>query len=79
VCGTLGEIGSAIKVVMVIMTSNGAPMGVTRRLGTGEKICIMLLSTEIGLICVCLGLVWCYIGVWQCGGCCICCIVCVMC
>jgi len=32
-----GEIGSAIKVVMVIMTSNGTPTCVAHRLGTGEE------------------------------------------
>ncbi len=33
-----GEMGSVIKVVMVIMTSDGDPTGVTCRLGTGEII-----------------------------------------
>ncbi len=33
-----GEVGSAVKVVMVIMTFNGTPMGVSRRLSTGEII-----------------------------------------
>jgi len=32
-----GKIGSAIKVVMVIMTSDGTPTGGTRRFGTEEK------------------------------------------
>ena len=43
-----GGVGSIVKVVMVIMTSNGAPMGVTRRFGTGEIIfCSGLSSTKI--------------------------------
>jgi len=33
-----GEVGFAVEVVMVIMTSDGNPTGVTRRLGTGEII-----------------------------------------
>jgi len=33
-----GEIGSAIKVVMVIMTFDSTPTGDARRLGTGEVI-----------------------------------------
>ena len=33
-----GVIGSAVEVVMVIMTSDGDPTGVTHRLGTGEII-----------------------------------------
>jgi len=44
-----GEMGSAVKVVMVIMTSDSAPMGVAHWFGTGEKLCIMLLSTKIVL------------------------------
>jgi len=36
-----GEVGSAIKVVMVTMTSDGAPMGVTRRFSTGEIIFVL--------------------------------------
>jgi len=32
-----GEMGSAVKVAMVIMASGGAPTGVARRVGTGEK------------------------------------------
>ncbi len=43
-----GEVGFAVKVVMVIMTSDGDPTGVTRRLGTGEIIfCSVLSSTRI--------------------------------
>ena len=33
-----GEIGSAVKVVMVIMTFDSTPMGDACRLGTGEII-----------------------------------------
>jgi len=36
--GCQGGVWLAIKVVMVIMTSNGTPTGVTRRLSTGEII-----------------------------------------
>jgi len=43
-----GEVGSVIKVVIVIMTSDGDPTGVTRRLSTGEIFfCSGLLSTRI--------------------------------
>jgi len=41
-------VGSIVKVVIVIMTSDGNPTGVTRRLSTGEMIfCAGLLSTRI--------------------------------
>jgi len=33
-----GEVGFAVKVATVIMTSDGDPTGVARRLGTGELI-----------------------------------------
>jgi len=47
--GWCGEMRSTIKVVMVIMTSDGAPMGGMRRFGTGKKFVVVLLSTEIVL------------------------------
>ncbi len=37
-----GEVGSAIEVVMVTMTSDGAPTGVTRRFSTGEIIFVLV-------------------------------------
>ena len=43
-----GEVGSTVKVVMVTMTSNGTPMGVTCRFSTGEIIfCAVWSSTRI--------------------------------
>jgi len=46
--GEHGGVGSIVKVVMVIMTSNGIPTGVLHRLGTREIIfCSGLLSTGI--------------------------------
>jgi len=44
------EMGSTVKVAMVIMASGGAPMGVAHRVGTGEFFCIMWLSTRIVLL-----------------------------
>jgi len=44
-----GEVGSVVKVVMVIMTSDGDPTGGARRLSTVEIIfCSVLSSTRIG-------------------------------
>ncbi len=42
-----GKVGSIIEVVMVIMTSDSDPTGVTRRLSTGEIFFSGLLSTRI--------------------------------
>jgi len=36
-----GEVGSAVEVVMVIMTSDGTPTGVSRRFSTGEIIFVL--------------------------------------
>jgi len=36
-----GGVGSIVKVAMVIMASDGDPMGGTRRLSTGEIICVL--------------------------------------
>jgi len=36
-----GEVGSIVKVVMVIMTSDGAPTGGTCRFSTGEIIFVL--------------------------------------
>jgi len=43
--GRRGVVGFAVEVVMVIMTSDGDPTGVTRRLGTGEIIFWAVLSS----------------------------------
>jgi len=43
-----GAVGSIVEVVMVIMTSDGTPTGVSRRLGTREIIfCSGVSSTGI--------------------------------
>jgi len=54
--GRRGVVGFAVEGVMVIMTSDGDPTGVTRRLGTGEIIFLGCVSSTRILLTMLVGL-----------------------